>query len=160
MAKSTIPALALAFLMATCAVGFIGYDRGTEPAYWSNRSVVYAEILRVDDVKLRQSRVTFRALATLTGRFDSARNALLQVDVYYGASVSAIKDPPRRGTRTLIVLHESKEGVVRVSSNFTAYMPNEAAIMEVDNFEDPRVARLISRLSELRAGEKNDKPAK
>lgn len=156
MTRTTLLVAILALQPGAASAG-IRTIYGSEQGVWTDHSAVYADITSLTDLGLGNLGLTLRIRATLTGSFDAAECPVLKTDLHYGPKVSAIRVPPRANARVIVILRRPRNvaGALLeryiVPSDIIKFMPNEAAILEVKDFEDPNVQQIISRLRELRA---------
>jgi len=153
MRRKTLIVLLLG-VQPAMAVGAILTMRGLGADVWTENSAVYAEVTSVKDLGRGHLRVTLQVHATLTGSFDAAATPLLETDLYYGAKISAIRQPPVPKGRVVVIvrrLSHAPDIPYFIPSDFVTFMPNQTAIAPVQGFDDPKMAQIITRLRELRS---------
>jgi hypothetical protein len=125
-----------------------------ETAYWTSDSVVYAEVVSVTTVRSNLVRLTLDVKATLAGSWEAAANPSLQSDVDIGLRDSSVEYAPSVKDRVVVLVRKVPGFPYRIPNDVVAYMPNYCAIVVVKSFDGPTVAKIVSRLRELRS----DKP--
>jgi hypothetical protein len=122
---------------------------------------VYAYVVSTTETGPAQLRVKLEIFATLAGAYDAAKEPVLETELYYGGKGSAIKNAPAGRSYVVAIVQRLRDVNGRaldrkvIPSAYMKFMPNEAAILEVNGFDDPKVRELISRLRRLRASAKD-----
>jgi len=152
-----IVVLLLVGVYPSAAVAGISTMRGTEEAVWTDCSVVFAEVASVTEIDLGHVELSLHVRATLTGTYDAAANPVLDTELRYGGKISAILKPPIAKARVVVIVRRPRDrdghllNRYVIPSDIVTFMPNEAAMVEVKDFEDPRVRDVVTRLRQLRA---------
>jgi len=157
MDKNLLLAAAIAWVIWPSTVdAALPSIEGTEPKLWSEFSVVYAHVASVAKVGASRVAVTLCVDATLTGGFDAAAQSLLHTELSY-AEMSSVREAPKANSHVIAVLYlRPGDDRYTITSAIVRFMPGEASIVEVEGFDDPKVAAVISRLRALRAATQKD----
>ncbi len=160
--RAIVPALVVGIAAAGVFAG-IRTRTGKERGFWSidspvNYSVVYADVVSVKQTEAGPVALVLDVRATLTGMYDAAARPVLGTELRYGFKTSAIRRPPAAKAHVVVVLEHSRDGQYYVASDYMLFMPGAAGLVEVANFDDPKVATIISRLREVRSAKPQEGP--
>ncbi len=163
MLRPRITAIALVCLLSfhldEAKAGIDTYT-GLGDSFCEDFSAVYAYVVSTTETGPGKRRVKIEIFATLAGAYDAAEKPVLETEFYYG-KVGAINNPPAAGSRVVAIVQRVRDVNGRlldrnvIPSDFMTFMPNKAAILEVNAFDDPKVRDVISRLRRLRAPAKD-----
>jgi hypothetical protein len=147
------------FHLRAATAGIKTYTGLGDP-FWQDFSAVYAYVVSTTETGPAHLRVRLEIFATFAGAYDAAQKPMLESDLYYGTS-GALNKPPAVPSRVVAIVQRLRDVNGRlldryvIPSAFMTFMPNEAAILEVNGFDDPKVQEVISRLRRLRAPSKD-----
>ena len=143
-------------LFSTVAAGGVGVLFGDEEGLWDEDrvSVVLARVTDVshdgdgDGDHLYLDYVTLEPLGTLSGSFDAGTTSSVTARFWFGAN-SSLDDKPQVDTTVLVVIRRADDWWA-VVSDFCQFMPGRSALVEVDGWDDPRVAETLKRIQAVR----------
>jgi hypothetical protein len=156
---ATLPVIVSATAASAGGQAFTGKEKG----FWSadrylKTSLVYADVVSVKKTGATTATVVLDIRATLTGTYDAAVSPVLEADVGYSFRSSAIRRPPAAKAHVLVVLQKAPDGRFYIPTDYMVFMHAVAGIVEVESFNDPKVAKTIARLREIRAAKPRDVP--
>jgi hypothetical protein len=124
----------------------IDVNKERDPEYWKNAAVIYAEVVELQPGSKR----ALKPIAVATGNFDAALQGEFTPT---NAAEQGVGGLPPTGTKVLVVV-ERQEGTYRIPQRAAAISPKDAlgpALIELTDFDDPKLRPSLDRLSDIRA---------
>ncbi len=140
------------FPAAICS-GIWGIN-GQPPEVWEKCSVIYAEVIGIENLGAHEPNIKLKALVTLTGPLDSAFEDTLSAVVVIGdRRLSDINACPAKGAKVIVLVVQSngswrKSAIPNGSSALFPINDRKLApcLFEVSGFDDPKVTETIENL--------------
>ena len=127
--------------------------------FWNNNSVVYAEVLTLDNKRRGYADMTIQVKATLCGTLDPAKHENLTLPIRWGLG-SVIKVRPDVNDRIVVLLMKIDNDKLIIPNAYAPYSPNRSTLIIVKKFDDPVVEEVQKKLRKLRKNDKQDKDKK
>jgi hypothetical protein len=157
MLVALIVALAEAGVLAASHSTYSGKERGfwgPEDGY-AIHSVVYAEVVSVKAKGPSAVTLVLDIRATLAGPYEAAAGPTLEVSMRW---THVVRRPPAAKAHVVVVLLGSVDRPYGIPDDSILFMPAGAALVEVQNLDDPKVGQIISRLRVVRAAKPQETP--
>jgi len=132
-------------------------ESGEGSGYWTTRSVIFFEVADVEKLSSEEyfhgtHRLQVRPKATLSGTFDSSRFPTLELGCWICGRTSSCTTIPKKGSHFVGVIRKRDYDPYDhvVASSHLTFMPKGSGLVEVKDFSDPLVAKILGNLQSLR----------